>query len=125
VLGCRLDIGERVRPLQLLHVRDPLLDLGVRQREAWLDAIEHRGRDRHEAFGGVLIGDAFDVIGEPEDLLHHDEPADRRAVRLRDVRVELVPVFRFQLDHLSHRSLLRALVAACWPIRFRTSLRMS
>jgi hypothetical protein len=50
-----------------------------------------------------LIGDALDVIRDAEDFLHHDEAAFRLALRLGEIRVELVPVLRFQSNHFAHR----------------------
>ena len=96
------DVRERVRPLELLHVRAALLDLRILERDASLDAVEHGGRDRLEPFGRELICHALDVIRDAEDLLHDDDGARRFTLRLREIRIELVPVRRCQAHHLSH-----------------------
>ena len=76
----------------------------VVERDVALDAIEHGGRDGSVALRRVLIGDALDVIRDAEDLLHDDDAAFRLALRLGEVRVELVPVLGLQPNHLAHDS---------------------
>src|SRR5262249_50819353 len=108
------------------HVRDALLDVGVRQRDAALDPIEHRGRYRAVTLGRVLIGDALDVIVDAEDLLHDDDSAARFALRLGEGCVEPVPVLCLERDHLPHDLLPRSflLVARRCSLVARYSSRL-
>src|SRR5690606_32684787 len=98
----RLHVGERVLPVELLHRRSAALDLRIIEHEAALDAIEQRRRNGGESFRRITVDDALHVRGQAENLLHHDDAADRLAGGIGPISVEGMPVTGRQSDLLSH-----------------------
>ena len=56
--------------------------------EAGLEAPEHVGDEDHVALAGEAIGQAADVVVDPEDLLEQEDPGPGTRARHRAVRVE-------------------------------------
>ena len=69
------------------------------------------------AIGTVLIGNPLHMIRNTKNLLHDDDAALGLALRLRHVRIELMPIRCFKSHHLPHlpstKKTLREL--RCYP----------
>ena len=68
-------------PGELDAAREPVTRI-VRFEPRML-AVEQRGREHLIAVGGVFVAQIPDMIGDPEDFLHEDQPAASFACRLR------------------------------------------
>src|SRR5439155_3951483 len=108
-LDGRADVLDHVVDVDLAPDLASAVDVGglVTALEAALGAVEDGRRQRDIAVLGETVGHVLDVVVDAEDLLDDHDPALGLAGGRRAVRVKRVIVLCRELDHLTHRGILR------------------
>ena len=87
-------VGHHVIPVQVAEITSGMGDLvgRIAALEVAHEAVEHRRRHRHIAERRQPVADRADVMIDAENLLHHHQPALRRALRIGAIGAEPVLV---------------------------------
>ena len=100
----RRDIQQREIRIQLRIQPEPLLHIliAIAQLQVALHPVEQRRSNRQKAVLGVSVRHRANVAVHSEDLLHHNQRANRRLRGGRHIGAQLVSIVCFQLYSITH-----------------------